>query len=32
MMVSWDRGFDKEGKQVWGAQKGGYRFVKKRKK
>lgn len=32
MMVSWDRGFDKEGKQVWGAQKGGYRFEKKRKK
>ena len=32
MMVSWDRGFDKEGKQMWGAQKGGYRFVKKRKK
>lgn len=31
MMVSWDRGFDKQGKQVWGAQKGGYKFVKKRK-
>lgn len=25
---SWDQGFDKEGKQVWGATKGGYRFVK----
>jgi CpeT protein len=32
MMVSWDRGFDKNGSQVWGAQKGGYRFIKKRKK
>lgn len=26
---SWDRGFDKDGKQVWGAVKGAYRFVKK---
>lgn len=25
-MVSWDRGFDAEGKQVWGAEKGGYVF------
>ena len=25
-LYSWDRGFDKEGKQVWGAQKGGYYF------
>lgn len=28
MLVSWDQGFDAEGKQVWGAKKGGYRFVK----
>jgi len=27
-LISWDRGFDKEGKQVWGAQKGGYVFRK----
>lgn len=27
-LVSWDRGFDKEGKQVWGAEKGGYVFKK----
>jgi CpeT protein len=27
-MVSWDQGFDKNGKQVWGAEKGGYEFVK----
>jgi hypothetical protein len=27
-MVSWDRGYDAEGKQVWGATKGGYVFVK----
>ncbi|MBU6414531.1 MAG: chromophore lyase CpcT/CpeT [Planctomycetes bacterium] len=27
-VVSWDRGFDHEGKQVWGATKGGYRFVR----
>ena len=27
-MVSWDRGFDKNGKQVWGAEKGGYVFLK----
>lgn len=26
LLVSWDRGFDAEGKQVWGAEKGGYRF------
>lgn len=25
-MVSWDRGWNKEGKQVWGATKGGYDF------
>ncbi len=27
-LVSWDRGYDKDGKQVWGAVKGGYEFVK----
>ncbi len=27
-MVTWDRGFDASGKQVWGATKGGYRFDK----
>jgi len=27
-LVSWDRGFDKNGKQVWGAEKGGYVFLK----
>jgi len=25
---SWDRGFDAEGKQVWGAEEGGYMFLK----
>lgn len=25
-LQSWDRGFDDAGKQVWGAEKGGYRF------
>lgn len=25
-MISWDRGWDKDGKQVWGAEKGGYIF------
>ncbi len=25
-IISWDRGYDKEGKQVWGAEKGGYIF------
>lgn len=28
MMVSWDRGWDVNDKQVWGAEKGGYRFRK----
>ena len=28
MLESWDQGFDKSGKQVWGATKGGYRFIK----
>jgi len=27
-MVSWDRGWDREDKQVWGAEKGGYVFLK----
>jgi len=27
-MVSWDRGYDGADKQVWGAEKGGYVFVK----
>jgi hypothetical protein len=27
-MISWDRGFDAAGKQVWGATKGGYLFKK----
>ena len=30
-MVSWDRGWDAEGKQAWGAEKGGYVFVKRRR-
>ncbi|WP_394132483.1 chromophore lyase CpcT/CpeT [Shewanella maritima] len=28
-ILSWDRGFDADGKQVWGAVKGGYEFIKK---
>lgn len=28
VLESWDRGYDAEGKQVWGAEKGPYRFVK----
>ena len=27
-LVSWDRGFDESGKQVWGAVKSGYVFEK----
>ncbi len=27
-MVSWDRGFDEQGQQVWGAENGGYVFDK----
>ena len=27
-VVSWDRGFDAEGNHIWGAEKGGYEFVK----
>ncbi|MBK9416811.1 MAG: chromophore lyase CpcT/CpeT [Flavobacteriales bacterium] len=30
-MVSWDRGWDAEGKQAWGAEKGGYVFIKRRR-
>jgi CpeT protein len=29
MMITWDRGFDENGKQVWGAEKEGYIFKKK---
>ena len=28
VLISWDRGFDSDGKQVWGAEKGGYEFKK----
>ena len=28
-MVSWDRGYDDTGTQVWGAEGGGYHFVKR---
>ena len=28
-LVSWDRGYDKNGVQVWGAEQGGYVFVKR---
>ncbi len=31
MLLSWDRGFDKNGTQVWGATKGGYRFIKQKR-
>jgi CpeT protein len=27
-LASWDRGWNKEDKQVWGAEKGGYVFIK----
>lgn len=29
-MLSWDRGYDQSGKQVWGAVTGGYRFIKEK--
>ncbi|MBP6311547.1 MAG: chromophore lyase CpcT/CpeT [Flavobacteriales bacterium] len=29
LMVSWDRGYNDAGEQVWGAENGGYHFVKK---
>lgn len=28
LMISWDRGFNNLGEQVWGTDKGGYRFIK----
>jgi CpeT/CpcT family (DUF1001) len=28
MLLSWDRGFSSDGKQVWGAEKAGYKFIK----
>ena len=31
-LMSWDRGWDSDGKQVWGATKGGYVFIKTSKK
>ncbi|MCO6480952.1 MAG: chromophore lyase CpcT/CpeT [Phaeodactylibacter sp.] len=30
LIVSWDQGFNSEGKQVWGAEKGGYEFRKQK--
>ncbi len=27
-LISWDRGWDKNNKQMWGALKGGYKFIK----
>lgn len=30
LLTSWDRGFDADGEQVWGAEAGPYRFVKRR--
>lgn len=30
-MVSWDRGYNDAGEQVWGAEKGGYIFIKRRR-
>jgi hypothetical protein len=27
-LVSWDRGFDADGQQVWGAEKGPYVFTR----
>jgi len=29
-LISWDRGFDENDKQVWGAEKGGYIFMKRK--
>ncbi len=29
-LMSWDQGFDADGKQVWGATKGGYLFIKEK--
>lgn len=30
-MISWDRGWNADGQQVWGAEKGGYEFLKEKK-
>lgn len=30
-MISWDRGYDDAGKQVWGAENGGYVFIKRKR-
>ncbi len=30
LLLSWDRGWDAKSKQVWGSEKGGYRFVKQK--
>jgi hypothetical protein len=30
-LLSWDQGFDSENKQVWGATKGGYVFIKNKR-
>jgi len=30
LLESWDQGFDASGKQVWGAEKGPYQFVKQK--
>ncbi len=32
ILVSWDRGFDDKNKQMWGAEKAGYNFIKSRGK
>lgn len=29
-MISWDRGWNQQGEQVWGSRRGGYRFIKQR--
>ena len=31
MLLSWDRGFNDDGVQVWGAERGGYIFLKQKK-
>ncbi|MBK7887481.1 MAG: hypothetical protein IPJ86_09325 [Bacteroidetes bacterium] len=31
MLPSWDRGFNDDGVQVWGAERGGYIFLKQKK-
>ena len=30
-MISWDRGYNDKGEQVWGAEKGGYVFIKRKR-